>query len=423
MNETRAMPGAGGAGGGAPAGQLPDLNAGPYRFEVVQALVDRAAVFSFYSLPEGSAGPAGSSGRRAAQGSCTGFRVDESLHGFQIAVRCPASDRVRAANAAGPAVARFRSRWTFIPESHRALPGLPVPAIPFDPSRPQRFVMQEGELRFLDGGDGFRGFGTGGTFPPADGTGGVPVAAVGNLMEGWGRFAGLAATYTYCGTIDPERGFRGHLLLRAMDPRGRLTSGSAPVALSSPSDPEPRTTYLLVRGQKRGPDDPTEYDLTPDGGVRGFHLGQDLCSVELGIVNTSEAPTAALHVGGRLGTMTSRVRLNILDPGAPGTGRSPVPFGSRNVYRFVDGAGNELGSVTAEGGEGRSFNASLPDAPGQQALRFGAFQRLTEGTGCFRGMRGWLTDNSVVGVSPHVTSTLYVMRLDDPGRSLRSGGG
>lgn len=423
MSETRAMPGTGGAGPGAPAGRLPDLNAGTYPFEVIQALIDRAAVFSFYSLPSGSAGPAGSSCRRAASGSRTGFRVEESLHAFQIAVRCPASDGARADNAAGPAVARFRSRWTFIPDSHRALPGRPVPAIPFDPSRPQRFVMREGEFRFLDGGDGFRGFGTGATFPPADGTGAVPAAAVGNLMEGWGRFAGLAATYTYCGTIDSERGFRGHLLLRAMDPGGRLTSESAPAALPSRSDPEPETTYLLVRGQKRGPEDLTEYDFTPDGGIQGFHLGQDLHSVELGIVTPVRAPTAALHVGGRLGRMTSRVHLNILDPGAPGTGRSPVPFDSRNVYRFADGAGNELGSVTAEGGEGRSFNASLPDAPGQQALRFGAFQRLTGGTGCFGGMRGWLTDNSVVGVSPHVTSTLYVMRLEDPGRKLRSGGG
>ena len=90
------------------------------------------------------------------------------------------------------------------------------------------------------------------------------------------------------------------------------------------------------------------------------------------------------------------------------------------MFTFTDDAGNSIGSFTAEGGEGRSFNVKLAGAPGQQALRFGAFQTLTNGTGCFEGVRGLFTDNSIVGVAPHVTSTLYTACIYDSEGKFRA---
>ena len=106
--------------------------------------------------------------------------------------------------------------------------------------------------------------------------------------------------------------------------------------------------------------------------------------------------------------MTSQVFLNILSPGAPGNSLAPIPFSSYNEFTFLDDDGNAVGSFVAEGGEGRTFNVQLKGVPGQQALRFGAFQTLGKGTGCFSGVQGLLTDNSIVGVAPHATSTLYM---------------
>jgi hypothetical protein len=117
--------------------------------------------------------------------------------------------------------------------------------------------------------------------------------------------------------------------------------------------------------------------------------------------------------------MSSEVYLNILNPGAPGTSLAPIPFSSYNVFHFTDASGNDVGSFAAEGGEGRSFNVKLAGAPGQQALRFGAFQTLASGTGCFEGVQGLFTDNSIVGVAPHVTSTLYVACICDPRGKFR----
>lgn len=397
----------------------PDLNAETYPFDVVQQLIDQAAYFSFFSQPA----TVGGSAAQELDGGIVGVHVDEVLHPFHIGLRASrAGFGPQAENAAGSPAARFRARWMLIPDEYRALPRRPVPATRFDASRPQRFAMLDADFAFLEGEDGFRGFGAGATFP-SPGGGPVGAAAVGTLLDGRGRFRGVTATYTYCGTLDPDRGFRGHLMLRAMDPDGRFTSSSAPAPAASGADLEPQATFLLVRGQKSGPSELTQYDFSPSGGIQGFHLEQELWALDLATVHSPAGPASSARAGDFLGTMRSRVNLDILNPGAPGTDVSPIPFTTHNDYRFTDTDGRELGRITAEGGEGRSFNAALPAAPGQQALRFGAFQRLTGGGGSLAGVRGLLTDNSVVGVAPHATSTLYVLRIEDPERRFRTPGG
>ena len=98
---------------------------------------------------------------------------------------------------------------------------------------------------------------------------------------------------------------------------------------------------------------------------------------------------------------------------------SPIPFQSYNEYTFSTPDGRTVGTIVADGGEGRTFNLQLMGAPGQQALRFGGFGPIVKSSGLFEGMEGLMVDNSVVGVAPHALSTLYILRVNDPDGKYR----
>lgn len=212
-----------------------------------------------------------------------------------------------------------------------------------------------------------------------------------------------------------QAGFLGNIQCRVMDEQGQIRTGSALSSIKQSADRDEGLTYIQVRGQKRDENVETSYIFGPNGLPQGFKLWQELRIVQLeSVSNARQGLRSSERLGPVVGRMTSQVFLNILDPGAPGTSLAPIPFSSYNEFFFVDRLGNTVGSFAAENGEGRTFNVKLRGAPGQQALRFGAFQKITNGTGCFSGVQGLLTDNSIVGVAPHATSTLYVMCISDP---------
>src|SRR5262249_60155086 len=119
----------------------------------------------------------------------------------------------------------------------------------------------ESLCRFENGKDGFRGFGTGRTFPTShNGQSQLLAGAVGNIMEGWGKFRGLVGTYVYCGTIS-DGAFTGSLLCRVMDPEGVLRTQKSLPDIKGTKSPERDVAYVLFRGQKRSPTDKTHYIL------------------------------------------------------------------------------------------------------------------------------------------------------------------
>jgi hypothetical protein len=65
----------------------------------------------------------------------------------------------------GQPVGNLDFRWMIIPYEFMARPDREPPPAMLDPSRSQRFAMQEGTFTFGDGQDGFRSFGAGRTFP------------------------------------------------------------------------------------------------------------------------------------------------------------------------------------------------------------------------------------------------------------------
>jgi hypothetical protein len=403
---------------GAAATALPDLNAETYPFSVVHHLIDQAAYINAYAI----CNPAQANVHiQGASGSDIGFELKGVLHRFDINFEAPSrKSGVTAKNIVGRSLGEFTHRWLVIPDNFAASPDRNPAPTALDPSRSQRFVMEDGVFKFGD--SGFRGFGTGATYPVnSGGEQQLFAAAVGEVLDSYGKFEGLEGSYVLSGQLSKQGAFEGNVQIRVLDPRGQIRTDSDVGPAEGILEPNLNLSYLVFRGQKKNENVKTTYVFGPGGMPAGFKLKQELRIVDLhSNLGRSRRLRSSVRLGQVIGWMSSEVFLNILNPGAPGTSLAPIPFSSYNVFTFTDDAGNAIGSFTAEGGEGRSFNVKLAGAPGQQALRFGAFQTLTNGTGYFEGVRGLFTDNSIVGVAPHVTSTLYTACICDPEGKFRA---
>jgi hypothetical protein len=386
--------------------------------EALQKRVDRAAHFNLFSTPDEK-----SPGRpiAAADGrGVIGLEICESLHRFDVRVKAGSAERPLTAeqNSVGERAGRFTHRWMVMPHDFAALPGQEPPATVLDPSRSQRFVMLDSVCRFGKGEDGFCGFATGQTFP-AGGSGPpeVLVAAIGTVVEGFGRFKGKeAATYVYCGSLSAERGFTGNVLLRVVDTDGRMQASAdlPPLERRRPL-PEPGITYIVFRGEAL-PSDPVTPRIGPDGQLQGLNVEQGLRLLHMDFDAAGhDGPQSALRVGEIIGRILARVTFNPAAPG--GTVLDPIPFTTVDEFTIVDRNGRPVGSFTGDSSEGRLFNIVVG---GQKGIRFGGIGRLLSGTGPFTGIDGLLTDNSVVVFTPHVSASVYVLRINDPDGRFRS---
>ena len=82
-------------------------------------------------------------------------------------------------------MAKVSIAWTVIPDAFEAAPDVCPPATFLNPFVSQRFAMMDGSFRFNDrSGSGFRGFGTGRTFPIARQAGRrLRIGAVVDILE------------------------------------------------------------------------------------------------------------------------------------------------------------------------------------------------------------------------------------------------
>lgn len=392
----------------------PHLNIRP---EELQRLVDQAAHFSMLSIPENN----GSNAPIFAEGGSnvvTGMNICEILHRFKIEVQPPTSEKpLRASKFVGEAAGRFTHRWMVIPDNFVAALDQEPPPTALDPSRSQRFVMLDSTCKFGAGHDGFRGFGTGQTFPVTiNGQQQLHAVAIGNVMEGFGKFKDHnAGTYVYCGSLSSEQGFTGNILLRIMDPQGTLhTSASLPPLKPKP-DPEPGITYVVFRGEAV-PSDSVTPRIGPGGQLQGLNVEQGLRLLQVDfIAKTHRGLQSSDRVGQVIGRILAQVNFNPTAPG--GTALNPIPFTTFDEFTFLDRQGKTIGSFTGDSSEGRVFNILVG---GQKGIRFGGTGRILSGTGPFEGMEGLLTDNSVVIFTPHVSASVYVLRINDPHGTFRT---
>src|SRR5262245_28322011 len=167
----------------------PGPSATPLSPEVVQYLVDQAAYFNMFSMPDPSL--ANPTIYAPGQGnSVVGVRVHEVLHRFDIITMLPTAQApLRARNIVGEPAGKFTHRWLMMPHDFVASPGQEPPPTPLDPSRSQRFTMLDSTCTFGNGEHGFRGFGTGQTMPTTvNGQPQLRATAVGTIIEGFGKF-------------------------------------------------------------------------------------------------------------------------------------------------------------------------------------------------------------------------------------------
>ena len=391
-------------------------SSGPIKYSagMIQHLLDRAAYFHLYCLQERQSGDIAI--RKAER--TIGFHLCQGLKSFEISMQEPAQGAgLRAFNAVGEQFGRCDSRWLLCPDHFYALPGVEPPATPLDCGRQQRFVMLDTVCELGRGGDGFRGFGTGSTFPVPGGT--LLAAAVGNVMEGRGRLSGLEGTYVYCGSLMEGEGFRGSLMLRVMDPQSVFQT-ECQVRSDVGEWPEPGVTYLMFRGQATETDKVVPM-LDANGRLEGLNVAQGLRSFRTkAATHGGDGLCSTNQVGHPIGEIDAQI---IYDPTAPGGGPlDPIPYTAFDEYKFTDRRGQSIGSFFIDEGEGRTFNLQLPAAPGQPAIRFGGFGPILRGTGSLEGAAGLMTDNSVVSFIPHVSASVYVIRVDDPKGKYRAHG-
>jgi hypothetical protein len=382
--------------------------------EMVQHCVDQAAYFNVFSRPD----PADSDATIRKTNDVIGIRINEAVHRFEVTTHRPSATRsLRAANVVGERIGRFSHRWMLAPNDFVGVPDRVPPPTPLDPARPQRFVMLDGKCIFGDGADGFRGFGTGQTIPTTvNGHPQLLATAIGTIVEGFGNFQGHEqGTYVYCGTLVPERGFTGNMMLRVMDPQKTLgTERSLPTIQQAP-DPEAGITYVILRGEAV-PSDPVTPNIGPDGKAIGLVVQQGL---KLQYVDSATRGHGRIRATDRRGQLIGRITAYVaFDPAsAGGTALDPVAFTAYDEFVFFGPGGEIIGSFTADSSEGRVFNMSLL---GQPAIRFGGVGSIRSGAGPFEGIEGLMTDNSVVVFAPHVSASIYVLRIDDRGRRFRA---
>jgi hypothetical protein len=393
----------------------PDVDPTTYRLETVAHQLKQAAYFSIFSI----ANPA-SPNRPillwpGLSFLITAVEVNEQLHRFEATVEPPLHARgLRAVDRVGEPVASVHIRWTPIPENFEAAPERVPPTTVLNPFCSQRFTMVDGRFQFQDRAQsGFKGFGAGRTFPVQEGgKGRLRIGAVIDILEGLGTLKDLTGTVVVNGYIEPPRGLGLNLLVRIMDPTGRLKATSALTPLHEIADPDPDAVFMFFLGEV-DPEQPVTLNVAPDGRILGSNVHELLRLVHIGFdLHTSYGLRSRTTEGPIVGAVRATLFFNPLDP------RPVSPIRTSNgVFTFFDGDRRVIGTVQANMVEGRALRTALAGAP-MPVFRFGGFGPILGGSGQFSGADGMMSMNSAVSVFPRTLSNLYIFRFYDPARRL-----
>lgn len=419
---TTPQPQSGPGAGAAP----PDINTQTYPFDVVLYQLHKAADFNIFATPDAPR-PADTDTPDDAFGVSGGYVINIRcrLHRFESVAQEPTKGSgLRVAQAVGEPLGTFNCRVFVSADDFQWSPGREPSPVLFDPTIPQRFVMLGGEFKFGDGRDGFKGYAYGATFPEAGRSRQLLAGAVGNLTEGYGRFAGLIGTYMLNGVITREFGFVGSITLRVLDWDGNLHTDSEVSSLTAIADPDPDATYVVLRGQKKSSTQRSEYHFGPDGKPDGLITPAEWRSARYYFTTgAGRGLREGVSVGQTIGSLNAVIKADLF--GTVGTPGRPDPFTTDELYTFVDNDGQTVGTITTGVVLGDSFDMKFPALPGQPGLRFGGFGPIQSGTGPFAGVRGMLTVNSLIGIMPHALSLMHVFRIIDPDHKFRAafGGG
>jgi hypothetical protein len=404
------------------AAALPDLNAETYPYDFVQHLLDETADANLLLVPQLGAAESvvltPQKGDYFGLNGGYGIAVRSDLRRFESIAESGSGDRrVLVRQTAGESVGSLRSLWLFGPADLAWAPGeYPAPVI-MDPWRSQRFAMLDTHFEFGDR-HGFSGYGIGRTFPTT--VGGEPkvmVGAVGNVMEGRGRFDGLNGTFVMTGNL-VDLGFLGNVTFRFIDPDGVIRTEREIEPPSASADPDRDFSYIVLRGVKKSSSVKTVYGPPPGDDRVNLVTPSIMRSAQYIFDSSGRGPRSGMSVGPLVANMEAEVLFNLLAPS--GTAKTPVPFTTKETYSFQEG-GRTTGVINTGVVDGVAFQLDFRDAPGQPGVRFAGFGPITGGTGPFEGVEGMLTVNSTIGISPHALSLIHVLAIADPGGGFRGG--
>ena len=389
----------------------PGVDPETYHIEQVTELLKSAAYFPIFNVPNPSSPNEPVLVIPGISFLMTAVNVNEELHRYEVHVTDPTvQSGVRALNRIGAGVANVHIRWTPIPEDFEAAPGKYPPPTLLIPFFSQRFCMLEGQLTFKDkANSGFRAFGTGRTFPVTEGGKRVlRIGAVIEVLEGLGEFQNLTGAFVINGYIAPPDQLALNLVLRIMDPQGKLRMRSTPVPLVQVPNPDSNAVFVYVLGEV-DPSQPVKLNIAPDGTILGSEVRERLRLVHIAFdLASSQGPRSRTTEGPIVGSVAATLSFNPLDP------RSVSPIHTTNgVFTFADRSGKPIGTLLSNMVEGRAMKTMLEGAP-MPVFRFAGFGPILGGTGFFEGADGMMSMNSAISVFPRTLSNLYIFRFYDP---------
>jgi hypothetical protein len=345
------------------------------------------------------------------------MQVFEELHRFRIDTErptCPLG--IRSSNCLGSAAAHVEIDWKVIPDSFVANPDQFPPATELDPTRSQRFAMYNGKFTWMDRDQSaFHGFGAGRTFPTmVNGSPRLYIGAVVEILEGFGKLKGLQGNAVVNGFITPPYDVALNIVVRAVDPTGRLRSTEALPPFRSIGDADSSDTFMAFLGE-RDPTNPIVLDMQSDGRVVGADVHELLRLVHIDFEVTGQGGMRSLTVEGPIvGSLAFRLQFDSSDP------RIPTPFKTSDaVFTFFDRDRIPVGTLDANVVEGRGFVTTLEGAP-QPIVRVVGFGPFLGGTGQFAGAEGMLSINGIISIPARTPSIMYVLRVQDSKKKFRT---
>jgi hypothetical protein len=347
----------------------------------------------------------------------TAVNVNEALRRFEVVTQAGTQGLTAINRISSEDIANVTIRWTPIPSSYAPSPGVSPPPTLLNPFASQRFTMLNGQLSFQDRRvSGVQAFGSGRTFPIGGGS--LNIGAVIDVLAGFGALHGLpdatlpGATMVINGYITPPNDLALNLILRVMDPHGRLAAGAPvpPLVRAAPT-PAGSGTFMFFLGEA-DPRRPIRLLYGPAGGAPiGAQIFESLRLVQIGF--DKESLQSSTLQGSIVGTASTVLYCSFENELTVTPAQT-----TGGVFSFSDLQGRSLGSVFANMVEGRAFRTALPGAP-HPVFRMGGFGPLIQGTGAFAGAAGMMTVNGVISAFPPALSNLYVLRFEDPDGRLQ----
>ena len=384
-----------------------------YKIGEVTRLLEAAACFPILGVSDG-----------ALPSRTAALDIHEPLHRFE-ALTCVGPEGLTASNRMSRApIGEVHGRLTPIPDDFVPGPGVLPPPTALNLFRSQRLAFLDGQLSFRDRrASGAQVFGSGRTFPVTlDGHAALNIGAVIDVLSGAGDLAGLpndthpGATLVINGCLRPPDDLVLHLVLRVLDPTGRLEAGAPALPMDpGPALPDRSAVYMSFLGEV-DPQRPIRLLFGPAGRPIGCQLFESLRLVRFDDeLETSGRLRSRNERGPIVGTVSSMLYFEVQGQG------TVIPAQTTGgVFSFQDSQGRSLGSLFANMVEGRAFRTALPGAP-MPVFRLGGFGPIKGGSGLLAGVAGLMSLNAVISLFPRTLSNVYVFRLADPEGRLQAG--